>query len=110
MTQNLEFMTFTEVYKFNLEEGKNTGTCILSSCQNITKSFSKIFHLLTPISFWYSSFTTWKLCPMFDSLPKNKITDKSKLKVFEDDKMNVIKKSKFDLGTAENIVGNSPIL
>ena len=26
MTQNLEFMTFTEVYKFNLEEGKNTDT------------------------------------------------------------------------------------
>ena len=40
-----------------------------------------------------------------DSFPDNKILNQSKFKAFADDKINVTKKSKFDLGRVENNVG-----
>ena len=39
------------------------------------------------------------------SLPNDKISDRSKLKAFADDKINVIEKMKFVFGRVENIVG-----
>ena len=41
----------------------------------------------------------------FNSSPKDKFLDWSKLKAFADDKINVIEKLKFALGKLENIVG-----
>ena len=49
-------------------------------------SFSKIFSIV------------------FNSSPNKKIYDKSKLKAFADDKINVTEKLKFVLGRLENIV------
>ena len=43
--------------------------------------------------------------PQFNSFPKDKILEQSKLKAFADDKINVTEKSKFVLGRVENIVG-----
>ena len=40
-----------------------------------------------------------------NSLPNDKTLKRSKLKGFEDDKINVTQKSKFVLGREENIVG-----
>ena len=40
-----------------------------------------------------------------NSLPHNKILDRSKLKAFADDKLNATEKLKFVLGRVENIVG-----
>ena len=40
-----------------------------------------------------------------NSLPNDKLLDWSKLKVFADDKSNLVEKLKFVLGTEENIVG-----
>ena len=42
---------------------------------------------------------------MFNSLPNDKILNRTKLKAFADDKINVIKKLKIVLGLVENIVG-----
>ena len=42
---------------------------------------------------------------VLDPLPDDKIVDRSKLKAFADDKMNVTQKLKFALGRVENIVG-----
>ena len=39
-------------------------------------------------------------------LPNDKILDRSKLKAFPDDKINVTKHLKFGMGWVENIVGN----
>ena len=44
-------------------------------------------------------------CRFIDSLPINKISDLSKLKVFADETISVTQKLKFDLGRVENIVG-----
>ena len=44
-------------------------------------------------------------CRCIDSLPINKISDLSKLKVFADETINVTQKLKFDLGRVENTVG-----
>ena len=41
---------------------------------------------------------------MFNSLPKDKILDRSNLKALTDNKTNVIEKLKFILGTIENMV------
>ena len=41
----------------------------------------------------------------FNSLPKGKILDSTKLKAFADDKINVTQKLKFAVGRVENIVG-----
>ena len=41
----------------------------------------------------------------FNSLSKDKILDRSKLKAFADDKLNAIEKMKFVLETVENMVG-----
>ena len=41
----------------------------------------------------------------FNSLPNDKILDRSKLKGFTDDKLNMIQNQKFVLGRVENIVG-----
>ena len=46
-----------------------------------------------------------KHSPNFNSLPNDKILDSSKLKAFEDDKINVNQNLKFDMGWVENIVG-----
>ena len=40
-----------------------------------------------------------------NSLPNDKFLDRSKLKSFADDKINMIEKLKFVLGRVENIVG-----
>ena len=42
---------------------------------------------------------------MYNSLPNDKILDRSKLKAFADDKINVTEKLKFVLGRIENILG-----
>ena len=42
---------------------------------------------------------------MFYFLPNDKILDRSKLKAFADDKLNVNEKLNFGLGKVENIVG-----
>ena len=42
----------------------------------------------------------------FNSLPNNKILDKSELKGFADDKIILTEKLKYVLGRVENIVGN----
>ena len=42
---------------------------------------------------------------LLNSLPHNKILDRSKLKAFADDKLNATEKLKFVLGRVENIVG-----
>ena len=41
---------------------------------------------------------------MFNSLPNDKILDRSKLKLFADDKINFVEKLKPVLGWVENIV------
>ena len=41
---------------------------------------------------------------LFNSLPNDKILDRSKLKAFAEDKINVTEKLKFVLGRVENIV------
>ena len=48
--------------------------------------------------------------PSFNSLPNNKILDRSKSKVFADNKINVTKRLKFILGRAENIVEKEKML
>ena len=48
---------------------------------------------------------THEYSELLNSLPKDKILDRSKLKAFADDKINVNQKLKFDLGKVENIVG-----
>ena len=42
---------------------------------------------------------------LFDSLPKDKILDRSKLKAFADNKISLNEKLKLVLGRVENIVG-----
>ena len=42
---------------------------------------------------------------MFNPTPDNKSLDRSKLKTFADDKINVTGKHRFILGKVENIVG-----
>ena len=42
---------------------------------------------------------------MFNTLPKDKVVDQSKLKALADNKMNVARKLKFVLRRVENIVG-----
>ena len=44
------------------------------------------------------------LCPLFNSIPNDKILYHSKLKEFADDKINVTLKLKFVLGRVENII------
>ena len=46
---------------------------------------------------------------MFNSLPKDKIVDRSNLKAFADDKIYVGEKLKFVLGMVENIIGKGEI-
>ena len=47
--------------------------------------------------------TKWTL--WFNSLPNNKILERSKLKAFADDKLRVTEKLKFVKGRVENIMG-----
>ena len=44
-------------------------------------------------------------CMVFNSIPNNKILDRSNFKAFADDIMNLNKKTKLVLGGVENIVG-----
>ena len=46
-----------------------------------------------------------RICPDLNSLPNNKIFDRTKLKAFADDRKNVAGKMKFVLGMIKNIVG-----
>ena len=53
-----------------------------------------------------SEFVTDPIYPiLFNRLPNNKILDRSKLKVFADDKINTSEKLKFVLRKVESIVG-----
>ena len=51
------------------------------------------------------TFTTFNSF-LYNSLPNDKIFDRSKLKAFADDKINMTEKMEFVLGRLENIVGN----
>ena len=46
-----------------------------------------------------------KIKDMLNSFPNNKISDRSKLKAFADDKIDVTENLKFILGRVENIAG-----
>ena len=48
---------------------------------------------------------TQKIKDMLNSFPNNKISDRSKLKAFADDKIDVTENLKFILGRVENIAG-----
>ena len=65
--------------------------------------FSKILSFSTEVE-WFIILLLQNN-PVFNSLPKDKILDWSKLKAFADKKINVAKKLKIVLGRVENIVG-----
>ena len=89
----------------------------VSLCLSLSLSLSHSCHNEAPClvsqALWgYSPGCTsvGELCPqnhnkMLNSLPNDKILDRSKLKPLADDKINVTEKLKFVLGRVENIVG-----
>ena len=54
---------------------------------------------------WIHNYVITGLVKFFNSLPNNNISDRSKLKAFADDKIDVIEKLKFVFGRVENSVG-----
>ena len=98
-------MLFTSIFSFLKSFSRNVFKMCLSKCSFSFSIFLPVFLCVSkPVSVLNILEILWKLVEWcFNSLPKDKILDWSKLKAFTDDKINVTEKLKFLLERVETL-------